>query len=244
MNAIADPHDAAGRFINAVEDAKRGLERRYDRQFTGLGAAVRHANKHKHPVVRQHFELLNVLVDLRNTIQHSRVLDGMPIAVPREETIKKMEDLARKIENPPSVRDFMIKPVATLSPSDPLSVAASMIVKDQISQMPVYDGNTYVGLFTTNAMARWISNKFEEDGALISDDVTVGQVLDAGEKMDEAMFVHVRSSAYEVCEKLSSSDSKPVALMTTDGKVSGELQGLVSRYDVSAILKKITVPFG
>ncbi|QPK81360.1 CBS domain-containing protein [Schaalia sp. ZJ405] len=241
MDSTSDPNDLTGRFLNAVEEAKKALENQYGRKFSGLKTAIIHADEKKHSVVRNYRDILDTLVDLRNAIQHGNYNAGKPIAVPREDTVEFMEKLARWIERAPHISDYMIRNVDVLTPTATLSEAANSVIKHDISQMPVYDGRKYIGLFTTNAMARWLSTIIDSDGTLLADGVTVATILDHAEATEREKFFKPTAPVYTVCNALSSGDGPVAALITTDGKETGELQGLVTRYDVSRILKATTL---
>lgn len=236
--------DAVDRFINATEQAKRALEGKYKMRFNGLGAAVKHAENQGHRVVRQNAAALHVLIDLRNVIQHSHVNRGVPIAIPRDDAVVAMERIADQVERQPQVKDFMIKDPATLSPESGIEEASEQVVQLDLSQLPVYSGESYVGLFTTNAMARWLSIAIRnEGGTLIVENVKVSEILVHTEQHEEPKFVGPTQSALKVCDTLSKETAPPAVLVTTDGKASGQLQGIVTRFDVARILREATVTY-
>lgn len=236
--------DAADRFINATEQAKKALEGKYQRKFPGLGAAVRHAEEQRDRVVRQNAAALHVLVDLRNVIQHSRVNKGLPIAIPRNDAIEAMERIADYIERQPQIKDFMEKDLAILSPESAIEEASEQVVRFDLSQLPVYNDGSYVGLFTTNAMARWLGNAVRsEGGTLIVENVKVSEILEHVEQHEVPRFVRPAQSALKVCEILSKETAPPAVLVTTDGTAAGQLQGIVTRFDVAGILREATVTY-
>lgn len=236
--------DAVDRFINATEQAKKALEGKYQRNFSGLGAAVRHAEERRDRLVRQSAAALHVLVDLRNVIQHSHVNKGLPIAVPREDAVEAMERIATLIERHPQIKDFMVQDPAVLSPNSPIEEASEQVVRLDLSQLPVCDDGSYVGLFTTNAMSRWLSNAIRgEGGTLIVENVTVAEILEHTEQHEEPKFVGPTQSALKACETLSKENAPPAILVTTDGTRAGQLQGLVTRFDVARILREATVTY-
>lgn len=237
--------DAVDRFINATEQAKKALEGRYKKKFTGLGAAKLHALKNGDKVVKTQAAELDVLIDLRNVIQHSRVNNGLPIAIPREDAVEAMERIADHIETPPQVKDFMVKDPATLSPESAIEQASEQVVRLDLSQMPVYDDrDSYVGLFTTNAMARWLGNSVRrEKGYLIAENVKVSEILAHVEPHEAPRFVKPTGSALKVCETLSKDTAPPAILVTVDGTAAGQLQGIVTRFDVARILREATVTY-
>lgn len=234
------------RFISALESIKGNLERVYNRSFTGVGAAINHARQNGHKVAQQNEPALTALINLRNAIQHNAYKRGAPIATPRGDAVEQAEVLAEHIANHPPVRDFMVKNPAVLQPSTPLELVATQIVDNELSQLPVYDGGSYLGLFTTNALARWFSKSVRTDGGVVfQGESTVTDILPHAEAHEKAMFFKPSASAYKVCDKLSGGqpDTPIAALVTTDGTAAGQLQGLVTRFDVPRILRELTIKF-
>lgn len=244
MSETQQQRDAIDRFINAAEQAKRALEAKYRQKFNGLGSAKVHAIKQGARVVKNHAAALDVLVDLRNVIQHSRVNDGIPIAIPRQDAVDAMERIAGFIERHPQIKDFMVPGPSILFPSSAIEEASELVVRMDLSQVPVYTGNTYIGLFTTNAMARWLGNTVRsEGGTLIVENVKVAEILGHVEPHEKARFVAPTQSALKVCETLSKETAPPAILVTTDGTAAGQLQGIVTRFDVARILREATVTY-
>ena len=244
MTEIQEQRDAVDRFINATEQAKKALEGKYQKKFTGLGSAKVHAIKQGDRVVKNHAAALDVLVDLRNVIQHSRVNKGLPIAIPREDAVEAMERIAEYIERQPQIKDFMVKDLALLSPGSAIEEASEQVVRFDLSQMPVYEDGSYVGLFTTNSMARWLGNAIRsEGGTLIVENVKVSEILEHVEQHEVPKFVRPAQSALKVCETLSKETAPPAILVTTDGTAAGQLQGIVTRFDVARILREATVTY-
>ncbi len=229
------------RFLSAVEEIVEILSKRYNREFKGIGEAIRTAKDRKDPVVQNNFSLLRTLADLRNAIQHGDRKQGKPVAIPREDIVELIETLEKQIRQAPQVKDHMIKDVDVLSSNHSLADAAAEIIKYNISQMPVYDGRQYIGLFTTNAMARWVSKHIDIDGVLMAEKVTVAEILECAEENEKEKFYKPTTPVHEVCSDLGSADGPVACLITTDGKKTGQLQGLVTRFDVSRILKETSI---
>lgn len=231
----------ADQFIAATERIKEDLARKYQIGFKGIGEAWRHADAKKHRLVQKNRALLKTATDLRNVIQHTPVLDGEVIAVPRQNAVEAIEKLADQLVNPPQVREYMCKPV-TVTSNSPLRNVATSVVEQYLSQIPVYDGSTYVGLFTTNSLARWLSSSIEADsGELIADNITVAQVLEHAEEHERAEFVKPTKPAIDVCGILSRGQAPPCVLITTDGSSEGELQGILTRFDVVSINEQLSI---
>lgn len=241
---MTESEDLAGRFITAAEGIKKSLERQYGQEFNGLGEARRHAHEKKNVIVRRNEKALKTLEKLRNVMQHSDVIGGKVLATPREDAVLAIEDIAAKIQNPPQIRTYMIKNPDVVSPTDSLARAAELVIEKGYSQFPVYQEGKYQGLFTTNALARWLSEAMQrEEGILFEENVTVSAITEFAEEHEHPQFFRPTHSAYKVCDLLSSEKPVPAVLVTTDGKQTGELQGIVTRFDVPNILRQLTTKF-
>lgn len=82
-----------------------------------------------------------------------------------------------------------------------------------------------------------------EKGNLIEENVTISEIIRFSEDHEQPRFVRPTTSAYKVCDLLSNEELLPAVLVTTDGKAGGQLQGIVTRFDVPTILRKITTTF-
>lgn len=241
---MVDNRDYADRFITAAEGIKAFLEKLYGKDFEGLSQAREYAFKQRHPVIRPHNRTIKKFVELRNVMQHSDVLDGKVLATPRKDAVLAIEEIAAKVKNPPRIRTYMIKNPDAVTPTDSLAKAAELVIEKGYSQLPVYDQGKYQALFTTNALARWLSEAMRrEKGHLIEENVTISEVVEFIEDHEQPQFVRPTKSAYEVCDLFTDEELLPAVLVTTDGKSSGELQGIVTRSDIPTILQKITTRF-
>lgn len=232
------------RFLNASERIKDHLSRQYDRQFKGVGEAKRHADSHNNSVVRANGKTLDVLIDLRNVIQHSYVMDGLPIATPRLDAVLAIEAIASQIENAPQINRFMIKDPVTVGPDTSLAEVSHLVISQSLSQIPVCDGDEYLGILTTNALARWLGAAIDRGrGDLIEERVVVNDVLRFSEPHEQAVFVKPTYLASTACNRLTRDDAPVALLITTDARPSGRIQGILTRFDVPHILGALTIRF-
>lgn len=239
---MADADDLSGRFISAVEKMKAALETQYQGVFfTGLGQVVRHAKEKRHSVVTRNERLLDRIITLRNAVQHEAYRHGEPVATPRASFVEETERLAEIIVRPPQIKDYMTKSPSCLSPEVRLGEAAGMIIDHNLSQIPVYADDEYVGLFTTNGLARWLSSAIDPSGEIMQESPTIADVLLFNEHSDTARFGKPTETALRVCDWLSGEKAPHAVLVTTDGTPRGQLQGIVTRFDVPGILRAVTI---
>ena len=231
------------RFLNAAERLKDALEVLYNRQFSGVGEAVRYGRDQGQEVVRRNVRTLEVLVELRNVIQHSNYRNGEPLAIPRQDAVDAFEAITRLIEDPPEVRDFMVKNPATLAPDATLEEAAHLINERNVSQLPVCDQTGYVGLLTTNAIARWLAAVMTE-GDVLEEDVLISDVLAHAEGHEVAGFVKPTTRAAKACRRLTAKNAPVALLVTATGEPSAKILGILNRFDVPDLMLALTVQLG
>lgn len=228
------------RFLKALEDIKDSLSEKYDTPYKGVGAAVNNAREHGNMVVKQNYKLLKYLADLRNILVHSPT--GEPVATPRQAAVAALEELAEQIQNPIQVHKLMVKNPVILAPGTPLADVLTQVIENDLSQIPICNESTYVGLLTTNMIARWLSDSITRHGGVVVDgEVTAGDVLGFAEALDCATFLGVSAAASTACRKLSTDQSPAAVLITDDGKLSGKIRGILTSADVPRILKHIRV---
>lgn len=236
--------DLHGRFINATERIRTALSRQYGQEFGGVGQARRHALENRHQVVMRNDSTLRALIDLRNVLQHSHMQSGRPIATPRADAVEAIEEIADQVENAPKVNRFMVKHPTTVAPSDSLAKVSHLVVAKALSQIPVCLEGTYIGLLTTNALARWLADAItREEGNLIGENVVVQDILDCAEHHEVAEFVAPTMLASKACHRLTADEAPVALLVTTDGRPSGAIQGILTRFDVPRILQPLRVQF-
>ncbi|WP_324652699.1 CBS domain-containing protein [Georgenia sp. H159] len=232
----------AERFIAAYESALDHLSHQYEESFHGFGAVLRHEKARRNQVVERNQAVLRRLAELRNVIAHNPSRDGEPIAIPRPHAVEQMERIAQLIQRQPPIKDFMVVNPIRLSRDSTLAEVAATVVELDISQMPIYEGDEYVGLFTTNAMARWLSASIAEDGILLAEDVTVAKLIEHAEEHEQAAFVKPTVPALRAAQRMLNPTAPPALLISTDGTEAGQLQGIFTRFEVAAVLKEVTVP--
>lgn len=116
------------------------------------------------------YDKLRVLAKVRNSLTHERHFNDRRLAVPTDTAIAAMRRIRDRLLDPPTV-------IAVLRSQKPLVVephlsvraALDLMYERDFSQLPVYDDDTYVGLLTTNTVARWVANQMHQHDGLAED---------------------------------------------------------------------------
>lgn len=117
-----------------------------------------------------HYDELRVLAKVRNSLTHERHFNDRRLAVPTETAIDAMRRVRDRLLNPPTAIAVLRSQKPMVVESD-LSVRAALDImyEKDFSQLPVYDDETYVGLLTTNTVARWVADEMRQHDGLVED---------------------------------------------------------------------------
>lgn len=206
------------RFLAAFNDIEGHFRRTLqvdDRvEFSMMSKA--YADRKRLP--KQQQDALTAFSWLRNAISHGRYYAGRPIAEPVDEVVNQIEHLRDQIMAPPKVLSVLpVREVCTTRPDEAVAEALRHILMFDYSQLPVYDGNRYEGLLTTNAIARWLADQLAKHGGMAEAE-PVRRVLDFAEEHERAVHVARTTTAAEAVYKLSSAGAAgrpPNALIIT-----------------------------
>ncbi|WP_248630694.1 CBS domain-containing protein [Corynebacterium striatum] len=156
--------------------------------------------------------------NLRNAIAHGRYYDDEPLASPHPRVVEQLEKLRELLTSPPNALAVLgSSEVVTLEADADIRQALKLIAHNGYSQIPVYSGENYANLLTTNVVARWIAADLADDNHVIS--VAVGKVLKYAEAGDRAAFLPRTATAQEALDaltELAKDGTHPCALIFTE----------------------------
>ena len=227
--------------FNEIEDHVRGaLGAPEHESFAAL--VPRFADRKRLP--RQQRDALSAFTSLRNAISHGKYYNNRPIAEPVEEVVRQIEQLRDQITTPPRALGGP-STVAVARPDDPVSTVLAAVREHGFSQLPVYDGERYVGLLTTNAIARWLAGEFEDRGLGLAEDKPVSAVLPYVEPHEVAVHVPRDVTAAEAIDRLSHGglDGRPAAalIVTHSGKRSEKPLAVIVADDLPRLARSLAL---
>ena len=149
------------RFINAFCRLEEEL-----RKITGYGNhesftfMLDHVSRSNSAFARYR-EDLKEYAELRNAIVHKRIGD-QPIAEPHEDVVERIEAIVEIVTNAPKIENHFRKSVATCSPQDSLKHILELLRNGNFNQLPVYNGKRLVGLLSSDSIALWLADSFQD----------------------------------------------------------------------------------
>jgi len=234
------------RFLEAFNSIERHLRKISKSKITKTRRhpsfyALVDAASASNPAVRRSKVDLKEFADLRNAIVHERT-DGHVIAEPNDQAVKEIEHIASLLLKPPRVIPRFQTEVFTLSVSDPVAMAVRCVFDRSFSQIPIYDAREFVGLLTTNTVARWL-------GACVKDDVfslaetPITLVLDYTEDQDNHTFLSRSATLFEVLERFQYYETRgkrlEAILITHNGRRAEFVLGIITTWDLPKIYETL-----
>ncbi len=222
------------RFLDAFALIERNLRASVDcaKQESFYSVVDRAASRD--PLVRRYQVDLKELADLRNAIVHERI-DGEPIAEPHAKTVVLIESIAGQLTHPRRVDELYLKDVASCSPRDRIKDAARKMLHGNFSQLPIYDDARFVGLLTSETVARWVATRLDENAGLLEDE-SINTVLRYSEDSENHAFLRRNASVVEAIEVFEDftrrGRSLDAIIITADGKGTSRALGIVTVFDL------------
>jgi len=222
---------AIERKLRVIADADRGAS---------FYALVDRAGQRNRAVLQFAIDLKEY-ADLRNAIVHERG-DGRPIADPREESVIAIEEIQKILEDPPRLLKVLKVSVQICGGDDPIGQAARQMYDGDFSQLPVYDGHSFVALLTAETVARWLAASLESGIGLV-EEAPVRTVLGYAEDQDNHQLVPRDATVFDALRLFDvysgRGKSLDAILVTHAGKRDEKPLGIVTIYDIPRLMAAV-----
>ncbi|MBQ1028487.1 CBS domain-containing protein [Micromonospora sp. C97] len=191
---------------------------------------------------QQQRNALVAFASLRNAISHGTYYGGRPIADPVETVVQEIEHLRQQIVEPPLALTVLKSgKVCAVRPDDPISIALEHVRAFGYSQLPVYDDG-YVGVLTTNAIARWLADQMTRNTGMAEEE-PVRQVLRFAEPGEGAVLVPRAITVVEAIDLLSQSclagQQSMALIITQNGRRTDKPLRLVVPFDLPILTQAL-----
>ena len=174
--------------------------------------------------------------EIRNLLAHN----SMGI-FPNEETLNNLIKIKNTLKSPFLVYELIKnKPHKLEDKTSVLQIMAD--IKDMnYSQFPVYEDKKFIGLITSNCIARWLASKVDISGEILFDlsESKARDVIEFKEELDDAKFISRSMNIYEFFDQMDNKTS--VWIITETGNKNEEPLSIVTQYDFDKIISKTKV---
>ncbi len=256
-DAARDEHEAAPSRSSGVpgasnlpeEERIRRFEEAYnriDRELVDLIGTGNNRRKHSFTAkvriaanrqrrIARYADFLIEIGELRNALVHNRTGEDFYIAVPSEQTVLELERIEKKFFSPEKVIPRFENEVVTLAPEQTLAEVLELLRDDGYSRYPVYAREGFVGLLTSNGIARWAAGHVRDRRLEIDlEKVRIGEVLEEDHRRDRVAFVSRDTTIDDVDELFNNRVPIEAVLITPSGKPHEKPIGMICAPDVAA----------
>lgn len=196
----------------------------------------------KNSSVDKYKNTLKEYAELRNAIVHKRI-DGEAIAEPHTIVVEDLEFICEMITKPPILENGFLHKVVKCSSYDKISVAARKIFSNSFSKIPIYDNRKFVGLLTTDSMARWMAYNLE-NGIEFDGLVDVRTILEFSEHKESYTFISKSATVFEAISVFDQWYKKGLRLnaiiITESGEKNEPPLGILSLFDLPRLYGSIS----
>ena len=186
---------------------------------------------------------LKEFADLRNAIVHERSDDHV-IAEPNDRAVAEFERVRAALLTPPAVIPKFQKAVQSKATTDSVGDAVIIMRNGSFSQLPILSNGKVVALLTAETVVRWLASEVSNE--LVSPWQTkIEHVLQHTEDQDHYRLLSRRATLLDALAQFEDFAAQgkdlDAILISEDGKPEQQLLGILTLYDLPAILEALAL---
>lgn len=229
------------RFLTIFSELEKYLRASGNADKTSSFYQLVERNAATNSVVRRYKDDLKEYADLRNAIVHERT-DGHVIAEPNERALTDFERIRTAILSPPKVVPQFQRQVKTRETCESIGHAVTDMQMGSFSQLPILNDDKVVDLLTSETVVRWLASEMGNELVSLKD-TAISSVLVHVEDAENYCFLPRNASLHEAVscfEDFTARGKDLDAILITDGgKPDQSLLGILTVYDLPAILETL-----
>lgn len=184
---------------------------------------------------------LKEFADLRNAIVHERT-DGHVIAEPNDRALADFERIRAALINPPTVMPKFQREVRSRRADEAVGAAVADMRSGSFSQLPILSNGTVIALLTAETVVRWLASEVGNDLVSLLD-TKIEAVLPHVEDKEHYCFLSRRATLQEALDRFEDFTARgrdlDAILISQDGKPRQALLGILTVYDLPAVLETL-----
>ena len=187
-------------FIVLCNKFTRYLSDTYQLKSTSTMGQVIRILRHRHPLIKYHFEALDSYADLRNVLVHETYNEHV-LAQPSDHVIEHFQWIYESVLTPITLKDLMHKEVISLDARMTLADVLVHIKSYTFTHYPIFEKNQLLGVLSDNGITHALAQKkFGEMKELY--DTQLQYILDCDEHKNDYIIVSLQTSIFELFEKM------------------------------------------
>lgn len=230
--------ELSARFLNAFCRLEDEL-----RRITGSGthesfSFLLDRAAHINAAFAHYREDLKEYAELRNAIVHKRIGDEA-IAEPHPEIVNRIENIADIVTQAPKLADHFRKHVSTCSPQDSVKKVLNILLKGHFNQMPVYNGKKLVGLLTSDSIAFWLAETFQNSD-FVDPETKVRDLLNFPAGKDDFSILSGSKTIFDAIDAFESAHKRgrnlKAIIITENGNEDQHPIGIVTTLEIPTLI--------
>lgn len=226
------------KFIILCNKFTRFLSDTYDLKSTSTMGQVIRILRHRHPLIKQHFEALDSYADLRNVLVHEKY-DHVVLAQPSDHVIKHFNWIYESILTPITLKELMQKDVISLHAHDTFESLLNTIQLYGYTHYPIFEGNQCLGVFTDSGVTHALANTpFDALKDLYQ--TPIKSLISYDEHIDDVLIVTEDTSIFDVFDMLQQQQKTiETVLISTQKELThkSQIKGLIVSKSLMNILE-------
>ncbi|MBQ4110979.1 MAG: CBS domain-containing protein [Clostridia bacterium] len=182
-------------------------------------------------------EELNICREVRNLLSHNPKINGEAAVMPSDESVKFLEKLLNRLENPPLAMEYATKNIVFTSYREKVIPLMKKMEMRGYSHIPVIEKGRFTGVFSISTIFSYVIDNPDYN---ITENTEVGffkNYLPAENHANETfVFVNPNAdywTAKRLMEKKKMKNKRLAAIfITSNGLESGKLLGMLTPLDI------------
>lgn len=229
-------------FIILCNKLTRLLVDTYDLKSTStMGQVIRNL-RHRHPIIKQHFEALDSYADLRNVLIHEHY-NKVVLAQPSDHVIRHLDWIYESLLTPVTVKELMEKQVITMDASDTFEKLIATIHTHGFTHYPIFEDGKYLGVFTDSGIAHALAHTpFDAISTLYQS--SIKSLVHYDEHINDVLIVLQKNSIFDIFDALQNhkKDIETVLIVTQlPLENKNQIKGLLVAKALPKILEKYII---
>ena len=178
-------------------------------------------------------ETLRVFASLRNVIVHDKVVPYENVCVPTRQTVEAIEAIRDRLLHPERAGKKFAREVVALHGTDTLLTVLRLMHNRGITHFPVYCGERFCGVLSTNGVALFLAAQAVAGIQLVDfAEVKVDDMLNREERRENYFFVPQGEPVQKIAHDFHENTFLEAVLITPHGAEHEKLLGIATRADV------------
>ncbi|MGT2772031.1 CBS domain-containing protein [Streptococcus marimammalium] len=239
-----------GEFNRLYNELEQLLKNHYDLDKTiQMSYALNRAKQdRKNNPIKNNWETISIIKDLRNIIIHGTNIKIEEVAHPSEHLILILKKIINYYKNPKSIRKFLIEQknygVKSFQVNDNLKSVLEFVNRFKYSQFPLFDSENFLGMISDNGITNWLANSLDADSTILEnlEDVLLSEIFKFEETQSNVCKIYKEDNIFNLIDIFSKEEVDVVLICekkNCDIKKTTDIFGIITIFDLKELYKEL-----